>query len=118
VPYVERDGYHLTPIEVPIYKELLETSLTFSVQPWVQGPDRRYRVDFLVLYGGRAVAVELDGHEYHRTKEQRQSDAQKDRWLAERGIETLRWTGSEVYRDAQGCIRQLRDILRRSAARP
>ena len=63
VPYIERDGYWLTPIEVPFYEALRETALFFAVQPWIQGVDRKYRLDFLVLYDGGAVAVELDGHE-------------------------------------------------------
>ncbi|WP_217915421.1 endonuclease domain-containing protein [Miltoncostaea marina] len=117
-PYIERDDYSLTPIEVPIYEALLETGLTFSVQPFIQGTDRRYRPDFLVFYGGSAVAVELDGHDAHKTKEQRSKDAERDRWLNARGIRTLRWTGSDVHRNPQACVRELMDIVRGSAARP
>ncbi|MDX6590841.1 MAG: hypothetical protein QOJ13_37 [Gaiellales bacterium] len=68
VPLTEVDGYQLTPIEVPFYKALRETGLVFAVQPWIQGTDRHYRPDFLVFYDGGAVVVELDGHEYHKTK--------------------------------------------------
>jgi very-short-patch-repair endonuclease len=114
VPLEEIDGYHLTPIEVPFYKELRETGLVFAVQPRIQGVDRPYRLDFLVLVGGAAVAVELDGHEYHKTKEQRRRDAERDRWFEARGIRTLRWTGSEVYADPRGCVAELVAILRAS----
>lgn len=69
VPLVDRDGYHLTPIEVPFYDALRETGLYFAVQPWIQGTDRKYRLDFLVFYDGGCVAVELDGHESHKTRE-------------------------------------------------
>lgn len=117
VGLVQRDDYWLTPIEVPFYDALRETGLTFAVQPWIQGTDRRYRVDFLVFYGGATVAVELDGHEWHKTKEQRARDSARDRWLAERKIQTLRWTGSQVYADAQGCVSELLNVLRGVAAR-
>jgi len=50
VPLEERDGYWLTPIEVPFYDALRETGLVFAVQPWIQGVERRYRLDFLIFY--------------------------------------------------------------------
>ncbi len=117
VPLVERDHYHLTPIEVPFYDALRETGLVFAVQPWIQG-DRRYRPDFLVFYDGGTVAIELDGHEYHKTKEQRRADAARDRWFAARGITTLRWTGSDVAANPQACVKELLDVLRGAHARP
>jgi very-short-patch-repair endonuclease len=118
VGLIERDGYWLTPIEVPFYEELRETALLFSVQPWIQTGDRRYRFDFAVFYDGNVVAVELDGHDYHKTKEQRGRDAKRDPWFAARKITTLRFTGSQVYADPQGCVKELLDVLRGSGARP
>lgn len=118
VELVERDGHWLTPIEVPFYDALRETGLFFAVQPWIQGTDRRYRLDFLVFYDGAAVAVELDGHDFHKTKEQRGRDAVRDRWFAARKVMTLRFTGSQVFADPEGCVRELQDILRGAAARP
>jgi very-short-patch-repair endonuclease len=117
VELVERDGYWLTPIEVPFYDALRETGLFFAVQPWIQGIDRKYRLDFLIFYDGGAVAVELDGHEWHRTKEQRGYDAARDRWFAARKIQTLRWTGSQVHADPQACVVELLNVLRTAPAR-
>jgi very-short-patch-repair endonuclease len=118
VELVERDGYWLTPIEVPFYDALRDTGLFFAVQPWIQGTDRRYRLDFLVFYDGGAVAVELDGHEYHKSKEQRGYDAERDRWFAARKVQTLRWTGSQVHADPQGCVSELLNVLRAAPAKP
>jgi very-short-patch-repair endonuclease len=118
VGLVERDGYWLTPIEVPFYDALRETALLFSVQPWMQTTDRRYRFDFLIHYDGGVLAVELDGHDFHKTKEQRGRDAQRDRWFAARKITTVRFTGSQVYADPQGCVKELLDVLRAAGARP
>jgi len=118
VELVERDGYWLTPIEVPFYDALCETSLSFAVQPWIQAVDRRFRLDFLVLHDGGAVAVELDGHEWHKTKEQRGRDAARDRWFAARRITTLRFTGSQVHADPQGCVQELLAVLRGAQAGP
>jgi len=97
---------------------LAETGLTFSVQPWLQHADKKYRTDFIVFYGGGVIAVELDGHEFHKTKEQRGADATKDRWLQARGIRVVRFTGSQVFADVAGCIRELHDVVRQSQSRP
>ena len=117
VPLEARGPYFLTPIEVPFYDALAETGLTFSVQPWLQHADTKYRPDFLVFYDGGAVAVELDGHDFHKTKEQRGADAAKDRWLQARGLRVVRFTGSQVFADVQGCIGELLDVVRQSQAR-
>ncbi len=118
VPLTEKDGYWLTPIEVPFYDALRETGLVFAVQPWIQGVERRYRLDFLIFYDGGMVAVELDGHETHKTRDQRERDAKRDRWFAARRVRTLRWTGGEVTRNPQECVRQLLSILRGEHAAP
>jgi very-short-patch-repair endonuclease len=118
VPLVERGPYHLTPIEAKFYDELAETGLTFAVQPWVEGPGARYRPDFLVFYDGESYAIELDGHEFHKTKEQRGQDAEKERWLAARKIHHIRWTGTQIYADPRACIAELMNVLRGAPARP
>jgi very-short-patch-repair endonuclease len=117
VPFVERDGHLLTPIEVPFYDALRETGATFAVQPWVQGVDGKYRPDFIVFYGGASVVVELDGHDAHKTKEQRAHDNRKARWFEKRGMRLIRYTGSEVRADVQACVSDLMDVLRQSQSR-
>src|SRR5437764_1189358 len=84
VPLVTRGLHRLTPIEAPFYDALQATDLVFAVQPRVQG-DRTYRSDFIVFHGGRAVVVELDGQEGHRTKEERVYDAKKEVWFQKKG---------------------------------
>ncbi|MFL5858701.1 MAG: DUF559 domain-containing protein [Solirubrobacteraceae bacterium] len=60
------------------------------------------------------VVVELDGHEPHKTREQRTRDAKRQRWFEGRGIRVLRWTGSEVHANAQECVREMLEIIRGS----
>jgi very-short-patch-repair endonuclease len=118
VPLVQRGHHRLTPIEAPFFDALRATGLVFAVQPRVQGPDRMFRPDFTVFYGGQTVVVELDGHEGHKTKEQRIHDSQRQLWFESKGIRVLRWTGSQVYADAEGCVAQLMEILRGERSRP
>ena len=53
---------------------------------------------------GPAIVVEVDGHDYHeRTPIQAQRDRSRDRYLAKNGTTVLRFTGREVWQDAQRC---------------
>lgn len=70
---------------------------------------RPYRVDFLLFEtetNGAFMVVEIDGHDFHdRTKAQASRDRERDRRLLSRGVSTVRFTGSDVHRDADACAR-------------
>ena len=75
------------------------------------------RVDFAVYAGNlvgqwASVAIECDGHEFHeKTKEQAARDKSRDRALASYGVTTLRFTGSEIYRDPENCVAEIACVL-------
>lgn len=68
-----------------------------------------YRLDF--AWPEHKVAVEVDGHDYHKTKEQRSYDAKRDRELIKKGWTTLRFTGSDVHKDADAVADEVIQIL-------
>ena len=74
----------------------------------------KYRLDFAAPQ--LCVGVEIDGHEWHKTAEQRTNDARKDRWLLQRGWLVMRFTGHEIRRDAARCVREVTEILDELAA--
>lgn len=76
--------------------------LTEGGYPRAQVQIGRYRADFV---SGRTV-IECDGHASHSSAQQRTHDAQRDRWLQSRGYRVIRFTGSEIHRDADACARQ------------
>ena len=88
-----------------------------------QFPMGRKRIDFAVsIYDplditmpsrGRAVVfVECDGHAYHeRTKEQAARDRSRDRQL-QRTAPVMRFTGSEIWNDAEQCWADIVSLLR------
>ncbi|WP_119270874.1 endonuclease domain-containing protein [Taklimakanibacter deserti] len=82
-------------------------SLTVKCQHQIDG----YRVDFALESGecpGIKLVVECDGHEFHeRTKEQAARDRSRDRRLQSKGYIVLRFTGSELYRDAWKCASEV-----------
>ena len=58
------------------------------------------------------VVVELDGHDFHeKTKAQAAHDKKRDRYFAAQGLTVLRFTGSEVHRDAYACATEVRVLL-------
>jgi hypothetical protein len=71
-----------------------------------------------LLADGKPHVVELDGHEWHKSKEQRGADAERERWFEERGIRVHRFTGTQVHADAEGCVSELLNLLRGAASRP
>lgn len=62
----------------------------------------RYRVDF-ILKDARLI-IELDGHEYHSTKEQLEKDTIRQRYLTRAGYSVIRFTGREINRDPAACV--------------
>jgi very-short-patch-repair endonuclease len=100
--------FFYSPDEPPVFKSGLH------VQP--QFPVGRYRLDFLVVMAGKDInppllfAVECDGHEFHeRTPQQAARDKQRDRTLTKHGLRVMRFTGSEINRDPDHCVRELLD---------
>lgn len=79
-----------------------QLSLVLLAQP-VCGP---FRADFALVPRGSTtrdplrVVAEVDGFEFHATREQLRFDRRRDRYLTERGVRVLRFSGAEVWRDA------------------
>lgn len=68
----------------------------------------RYRVDF-ILRDARII-IELDGHEYHSTKEQLERDAIRQRYLTRAGYSVIRFTGREINNNPTACVTEVRTI--------
>lgn len=75
-----------------------------------------YTADFLVImptdHGPKYLVIECDGHNYHeRTKEQAAHDRKRDRWMASNGITVIRFTGSEIWEDPEGCVEDIIEVI-------
>lgn len=57
------------------------------------------------------TAIELDGDAFHSTREQRRHDAQRGRWLAEAGINVVRFHFDDIVGKPDECRRELAAIL-------
>jgi len=95
-----------SPIEELFWRESLGLQ-AIGLVPQVQAG--RYRIDFAVPAFN--VAIEIDGHDYHKSKDQRTRDAKRERVLEREGWRVIRFTGSEVYHDAKKCVQEVIAML-------
>lgn len=85
----------------------IPTRLEIRIQPTIG----RYRADFTLYRLGLGcdalLVVECDGHDFHeKTKEQAKRDKSRDREMKIMGHDVFRFTGSEIFNDADGCAKQ------------
>ncbi len=78
---------------------------TVKLQYQYTVPDTNYRIDFVHL--SKKLAVELDGYEYHNSKERFTADRKRQRELESRGWRFIRFSGSEVVRDVGACFKEV-----------
>lgn len=68
-----------------------------------------YHVDFALP--DIKIAIELEGHEYHSTKEQLEYDANREREVQKIGWRIIRFRGGEVYKNVNKCIQDVKQII-------
>jgi DNA helicase-2/ATP-dependent DNA helicase PcrA len=93
----------LTPIEVTLLAAMREA----GIEPRLQASIGQYVVDFLVETTNGGLAIEADGRAYHQPVR----DAERDDHLRLRGIDVVRFSGSEIHRDAAACARRVKVLL-------
>lgn len=98
-----------TACQSPIEQEFFAVaSLRISdLQP--QFPIGPYFADFAIP--PRRLVIELDGHEWHSTVEQRTRDAKRGRGLLLAGWRVVRFTGTEIRRGVHRCVDELLEII-------
>jgi very-short-patch-repair endonuclease len=66
-----------------------------------------YKVDF----AHSQIVVEIDGHDFHKTKEQREYDYKRERYLMKNGYVVVRFMATEVYLNPDQCVNEFLDII-------
>lgn len=71
------------------------------------------RFDFMLVnwYKQKMLFIELDGHEYHKTVEQRSKDAVKRSIATSQGFQLNVFTGTQVTRNVSACFDTIKDFL-------
>lgn len=80
--------------------------------------NRDYSLDFAKIITDRKtgrkvlkVAIELDGYDYHSSKEQRNHDSQRDRQLMAEGWQVIHFTGSQINRNVNRCVEETAGLI-------
>lgn len=104
--YTERHGKRF---------RIYSSPFTRKSEAWLyvkyQEPVGKYRIDFMLelcidKLDKIQIALELDGHDFHeKTKQQASHDRKRDRDLLSVGISTIRFTGSDIHNDVEGCVK-------------
>jgi len=91
---------HITksPLEDTLKQALEKRNIHFVTQEKIG----KYRVDF--FFPQARLVVEADGKEYHSTEEQRLKDFERQCEIMRRGYALLRFRGTEIYQDVEGCL--------------
>ncbi|MBR5273577.1 MAG: DUF559 domain-containing protein [Clostridia bacterium] len=117
-------GEGLSPIEQIFYAQyMINYALTnpqymdFEVQEHIRVGKKEYIADFVVYsrtdrikgrfklkHLKRPLIIELDGKEFHSSKEQMNYDYERENALKLAGYDVIRFTGSQVYNNPQKCI--------------
>jgi hypothetical protein len=86
---------------------------TFLLVPqYVLGP---FRYDFAIVGKGlpKPIAlIECDGKEFHQTNEQLANDQSKNALAVKESIFLFRFSGSEIFRCPDECVRQVLKMMR------
>lgn len=94
-------------IECNLYMAFCRLTDRYTLLP--QQSVGKYRVDFLV--NGTTITVECDGHDVHKTKEQMAYDYRRERFLIANGYTVIRFTGSEINANPDGCAEELLQMI-------
>lgn len=70
-----------------------------------------YQLDFYIEDRFCRFAIEIDGHEAHKTKEQRSYDYKRERYLQKNKCIVVRFTGTEIFLEVSKCIEELLDVM-------
>lgn len=89
-----------SPFEEAVGKSLVAAGYHVT-QQWEVGA---YRIDMVVQYKGKKIAVECDGEQYHSGEEKVRSDMERQTILERMGWRFIRIRGSEYYRDPKATM--------------
>ena len=74
-----------------------------------------FSIDFVVKRHGNSalpLAIELDGHDFHeKTKAQASWDRRRERSIVRSGYLVVRFTGHEIFQDAEKCVKEVSELI-------
>jgi very-short-patch-repair endonuclease len=90
-------------IECNLYIAFCRATNNYELMP--QYKILNYKADFLVK--DTNLVIECDGYDQHKTKEQIASDYKRERDIINDGYSVIRFSGSEINRNADLCVEEI-----------
>lgn len=125
---------NMTPIEQIFdigqkIKFMTDSNMDLYIEPQVDivVKDKHYIVDFLIdgyeewSYEKnhpiphilkKSLVIELDGKDFHSSKEQMNYDYQRENDIKLAGYDVMRFTGSQIYNDINGCLSKVYQYIK------
>jgi len=100
----------LTPIELKFWEAAKSLRLPELAGMVPQYKVLDYRLDFAIP--SLEFGIELDGHATHSSTKAIAHDRYRQRRLDEAGWYIIRFGGSEVHHNAEGCVREVARVVR------
>lgn len=97
-----------SPIEEMLYDACFNAGLVNIRLQYPVGP---YRTDLAIP--AVRLAIEADGAAYHN----KANDDKRDAYFASQGWTVIRFTGSQIYRDAESCAERVKELFEYKQAR-
>lgn len=100
-----------------------EFKIFATPQSYIKTKDKTYRADFLVetiidgneeKYLKKPLIIELDGYDYHSSKQQISYDYERENKLKICGYDVMRFTGSQVYNHPMRCIEKVYEYCKKA----
>ena len=99
--------YEKTAIEKYLANAIININLPIAKEQYKIGTKI---VDFAYL--NQKLAVECDGYKWHKQdKEQIEKDIERDKYLAKKGWRVLHFSGVQIRRNIEGCIKEIKEAL-------
>ena len=96
-----------SPIEISFWETAKPLIPELEKEVWI---DKKYRVDFLIP--SKKIVIELYGYQHHNTKVKITKDAERERYLQRVGYQVIRFTGTEVFKDARKCVYEVLSLAK------
>lgn len=101
-----------SPIEVILVQHILNSPemMRAGIRVHTQVPIGRYRVDIVLAnyYNVPLCIIECDGKYYHSSVFQKRNDAIRSQHIKQwTGLNTIRFTGSQINRNAPKCVQDI-----------
>jgi len=100
-------GYD-SPAELVFHEEAKKQGLNLR---YGDNIDNVYRTDFTYVTNKYKLDIEIDGKNWHTSKQDRLYDYIRERYLMKKGYIVFRFTGEEIFKNKTRCVLEVKEFI-------